>query len=62
MEKKFVIYWDETYDSEKAEVVGLGFFTADKGFGIEEQSAVELIETGGHTLIDNGHVVVLRVK
>ena len=62
MEKKFVIFWDKTYSNgENSRVVDLGFFGHNNGFENEEQQAVERIEVGETTPMDNTHVWVMRV-
>ncbi|MFA5366641.1 MAG: hypothetical protein WC333_02055 [Dehalococcoidia bacterium] len=62
MEKKFVIYWDETYMTSKSRVVELSFFSALKGFDIEDQNAVERLDIGETTPMDNNHIWIMRVK
>ncbi len=65
MEKKYVIYWDDTYASggKKSEVVDESFFSVYNGFEKEEKMAVELLtEVGQTTPMDNNHVWVMRVQ
>jgi len=63
MEKKFVIYWDETFMYPNiTKVVDLGFFSSFNNFDIEEKNNIERLEVGDTTPMDNHHVWVMRVK
>jgi len=60
--KKFVIYWDKAYAEEKVSLVDETFFRASNGFEREEKSAVENLDVGECTPMDNNHVWVMRVE
>lgn len=61
MEKKFVIFWDETYDNgSKSKVVDKGFFV-NNGFMATDLLTVERLDVGETTPMDNNHVWVMRV-
>lgn len=65
MKKLFVIYWDKSYSAsvaEKPKVVGEEFFGHHNAFDNEEQNAIQRLDIGETSPMDNNHVWVMRVK
>jgi hypothetical protein len=59
--KKFIIYWDETFITEKVEIVDSTFFKSSNGFDIVDAGYIDRLFVG-ETITVNNHVIILRVK
>lgn len=59
--KKFIIYWDETYDVEKVELHPIDFFRTKNGFEYDDILRIDALEIGESHYIDNNHVLIVRV-
>ena len=61
--KKFVIFWDDSYDAvDKSKVVDENFFHVENGFFSADSYRIKALHIGESHPLDNAHVWVLRVK
>lgn len=60
--KKFMIYWDESYEKEQVKLVGFGQFKSDFGFDNGDRLILNQLNVGETTQTDDGHIFITRVK